>query len=75
METHGRMAELARNLRKVALIGGSDASVVQKRRTAAWMIATHNDLDTNIQGKGPVDSNPTTIYSVRAERGAAIGCQ
>ena len=70
----GRMAELARDLRNGTLIGGSDASVVKNRGTGAWMIAKSTDLSTSMEGGGPIDGNPETMHSTRAERGATIGC-
>ena len=60
------MAELARDLRKGTLKGDSDASVVQGRGTGAWMITKNNDINTKMEGKGPIDGNPTTMLSTRA---------
>ena len=38
------------------------------------MIAKNNDINTKMEGEGPIDGNPTTMHSTRAERGATIGC-
>ena len=73
-KTRGCMAELARDLRNGTLIGGSDASVVQGRGTRVWMITKNNDLNIKMEGEGPIDGNPMTMHSMRAERGATIGC-
>ena len=68
------MAELARLLRQGNLIGGSDASVKNGKGTSAWKIATPTDMTTNMHGEGPIEGNPNTLHSTRAERGATIGC-
>ena len=69
IRTKGRMAELARDLRKGTLIGGSDASVAQGKGTGAWMITKSNDLNTTMEGEGSIDGNPKTMHSTKAERG------
>ena len=67
------MEELARDPRQGVLIGGSDVSVLHKRGTTAWMIATHIDLETNMHREGPVSGNPTIMHSTKSKRGVTIG--
>ena len=74
MKIKGRMAELARSLRRGTLIGGSDASVKAGEGTTAWEINTPQDINTKMYGEGPVDGDPNTMHSTRAERGATVGC-
>ena len=74
MKSHGQMVELAKDFRKGTLIGGSDASVVHGRGTGVWMITKITNMTTKMEGEGPIDGNPTSMHSTRAERGATIGC-
>ena len=74
MRGSGRMAELARSLRKGQLIGGSDASVTHGKGSAAWKIAAPTNMITHMQGEGQIDGDPRTLHSTRVERGATVGC-
>ena len=74
MKISGRMAELARSLRRGTLIGGSDASVRLGVGTSAWAINNPQDISTKMYGEGPVDGDPSTMHSTRAERCATVGC-
>ena len=67
---------LAQSLSEGALQGASDGSMKFGRGTCAWRIepATTEKLsEHNITGAAPVDGDPSTMNSTRAERGGFIG--
>ena len=69
---NGNPASFATALKQGTLIGASDASVKNGIGAGAWVLATQ-ELENTMGGAGPIDGDPATMQSTRAERGATIG--